>query len=216
MTDATQTTNLPDTPTIIGGREVQNPWQSEMSPKSGGPVSRGFGRTLLNLMGWKVEGQLPNVPKCIFIGAPHTSNWDLIIALAAMQQVGLRCSWMMKKEAFFWPLGGLWKRLGGIPIDRSSKNDVTTQMADWFKANDNVWLGITPEGTRSKVERLKKGYLRMAYAAGVPVFVIGLDGVGKRVVLDRLWPLTFDTEIDNRKIKAYYDKTYTGIRPENG
>jgi len=195
--------------------ELANPHQSELCPKTGNKFTRWLGGAVLKMIGWKVTGQLPNVPKCIFIGVPHTSNWDLIIALGAMQRVGLKCSWMMKKEAFFWPLGGLFEKLGGIPIDRSSKNDVTTQMANWFKAHDNVWLGMTPEGTRSKVKKYKKGYLRMAYAANVPIFVIGLNAPTKEVVLDRLWDLTFDTEVDNRKIKAYYDKTYIGINPEN-
>lgn len=155
-------------------------------------------------------------PKVVFIGVPHTSNWDMIIAVSSMQAVGLKASWMMKKEAFFWPLGGLFKKLGGVPIDRKSKSDLTTQMADWFESNDKAYLGITPEGTRAKVEKLKKGYLRIAYAAKVPVFLVAIDAEKKEVVLDKTWPLTFDTEVDNRKIKAYYDKTYKGIRPELG
>ncbi len=195
---------------------LANAHLSELCPKTGNNFTRWLGKSVLDIMGWKVTGQLPNVSKCIFIGAPHTSNWDLIIALAAMQRVGLKCSWMMKQEAFFWPLGGLWKKLGGIPINRSRKTDVTTQIANWFAENDNVWLGLTPEGTRSKVDHFKKGYLRMAYAANVPIFIIGIDGNKKEVILDTLFDLTFDTDIDNRKIKTYYDKKFVGIKAENG
>jgi len=133
-----------------------------------------------------------------------------------MQAIGMRASWMMKKEAFFWPLGGLFKKLGGVPIDRKASQDVTGQMTDWFGSSEKAWLGITPEGTRSKVDTLKKGYLRIAYAAKVPVFLIGIDGPGKTVVVDRLWPLTGDIEVDNRDIKAYYDANYKGIRPHLG
>ena len=123
---------------------------------------------------------------------------------------------MMKKEAFFWPLGGLWKSMGGVPIDRSSKNDITSQMTQWYHDNEIAWLGLTPEGTRSKVDKFKKGYLRIAYAASVPVFIVAINGPTKEVILDKIWDLSFDTETDNRKIKAYYDKTYTGIKAENG
>jgi len=119
---------------------------------------------------------------------------------------------MMKKQAFFWPLGGLFKRLGGVPIDRSSQNDVTTQIAAWFQSQDKAYLGITPEGTRSKVETFKRGYLRIAYAANVPVFLVGVDAVNKHVVLDKVWALTGDIDIDNHAIKAYYDANYQGIR----
>ena len=185
-------------------------------PQSGNRVTRWLGLTTLKLMRWKIIGRFAPEPKAVFIGLPHTSNWDFIIFLSAMQAVGLKASWMMKKEAFFWPLGGLFKKLGGVPIDRKSSKGVTGQMADWFTANDQAYLGLTPEGTRSKVETLKKGYLRIAYAAKVPVFLIGIDGINKNVVVDRLWPLTGDIEVDNRDIKAYYDANYTGILPHLG
>lgn len=189
---------------------------NEFTPRMGNRLTRWIGSSILRMMGWKVTGTFPREKKLLFIGAPHTSNWDLIIALAGMMSVGLKCSWMMKKEAFFWPFGGLWKSLGGVPINRSSKNDITTQMTQWFKENELAWLGLTPEGTRSKVDKFKKGYLRMAYAAGVPIFVVGLNGTTKEIILDKVWDLTFDTDTDNRNIKAYYDKTFKGVKPENG
>ena len=121
---------------------------------------------------------------------------------------------MMKKQAFFWPVGGLWKALGGIPIDRGADIDVVGQVADFFAAHDTVWLGLTPEGTRSKVEHYKTGYLRMAKAAGVPLFIVGVDGKTKRVVLDRLWEPSEDIETENAAIKAYIETSFSGIRPE--
>ena len=196
--------------------EYNNPIVSEFTPRMGNAVTRKIGDIILKLIGWKIVGTLPREKKIIIIGAPHTSNWDLIIAMGSVLSVGLKFSWMMKKEAFFWPLGGLWKKLGGIPIDRKSKNDIIGQTTDWFNANETAWLGLTPEGTRSKVDKYKRGYLRMAYAAGVPIFIVALDAENKHVVLDKIFPLTFDTEVDNRKIKAYYDKNYKGIRPELG
>lgn len=196
--------------------KFDNPHVNENVPRMGNAVSRGIAEGVLKLMGWKVTGAFPKEKKLIYIGAPHTSNWDLIIALAAMQAVGLRCSWMMKKQAFFWPLGGLFKKLGGVPIDRGAKTNITTQMADWFNSQDKAYLGITPEGTRSKVDTFKKGYMRIAQAAGVPIFLVAIDTEKKEVVLDRIWPLTGDMDIDNRDIKAYYDANYKGIRPELG
>ena len=193
-----------------------NPFVNENVPRMGNAFTRWLAEQVLKVMGWKLSGALPQEKKLIYIGAPHTSNWDLILALAAMQAIGLRCSWMMKKQAFFWPLGGFFKKIGGVPIDRSSKNDITTQMAEWFESQDKAYLGITPEGTRSKVNSFKKGYLRIAYAAKVPVFLVAIDTEKKEVVLDRLWPLTGDIEVDNRDIKAYYDQNFKGIRPELG
>lgn len=194
--------------------KYDNPYVTEFTPRLGNAFTRWFGSLALKLSGWTLVGQLPKEKKVVVIGAPHTSNWDFFIIMAAVLGVGLHFSWMMKKEGFFFPFKRLLKWMGGVPIDRSIKSDVTTQMADWFKEQDNVWLGLTPEGTRRKVKNFKKGYLRIAYAAQVPVFVVGLNAAKKQIVLDKLWPLTYDTEYDNRKIKEYFDQNFQGINPE--
>lgn len=189
---------------------------NENVPSMGNGLTRWFGHTILKIMGWKITGQFPLEKKLVFIGAPHTSNWDLIIALAAMLATGIRMSWMMKKQAFFWPLGGFFKKMGGIPIDRSSKNNVIEQTTNWFNSQEKAYLGLTPEGTRSKVNEYKTGYLRIASAAKVPVFIVAIDAIKNEIVLDKLWPLTGNIDDDNRAIKDYYDQNYKGIRPELG
>ena len=184
------------------------------TPRMGNAVTRTIGAFILFVLGWKVKGQLADEPKAVLIGAPHTSNLDFFLAMGAMLSVGLKFSWMMKKEAFFFPFKGLLKALGGVPIDRSSSKDTVTQMAEWFEAQDIAWLGLTPEGTRRKVDKFKRGYLRIAYAAKVPVFLVVVDGRSKEVLLDKVWALTGDIERDNASIKAYYDENYVGVKPE--
>ena len=194
--------------------KYNNPHVTRNTPRMGNALSRGIGAFILFVLGWKIKGQLADEKKAVLIGAPHTSNLDFFLAMGSMLSVGLRFSWMMKKEAFFFPFKGLLLKLGGVPIDRASRQDITKQMADWFGTQDIAWLGLTPEGTRSKVDSFKRGYLRIAYAAKVPVFLVAVDGKNKEVVLDRLWPLTGDIERDNSDIKAYYDKTFVGVNPE--
>lgn len=190
---------------------------TESTPRMGNGFTRWMGSLVLKMIGWEIVGQLPDEKKLIIVGMPHTSNWDFIMAMASIQSIGLKVSYMMKKEAFFWPLGGFFKWMGGIPIDRASKNDITSQMVEYFEKNDNVWLGITPEGTRSKVNRYKKGYLRIAKAANVPIAVIGIDGQNKKVMLpDGIWEFTAeDNDAENALIKAYIDNNFVGINPEN-
>ncbi len=178
----------------------------------GNALTRWIGDMILKSMGWTIHGELPNLKKAIIIGGPHTSNWDLFLAMGSMLSVGLKFSWMMKKEAFFWPLGRLWKALGGIPIDRGADVDVIGQLKAAFEAEDKVWLGITPEGTRSKVERYKTGYLRIAKGVGVPLFVVGIDSVNKRVILDKLWNPVRDIATENAAIQDYIESNYVGIR----
>ncbi len=183
-------------------------------PRMGNALTRFIGDMILKAMGWKLIGALPDVKKAIIIGGPHTSNWDLFLAMGSMMSIGLKFSWMMKKEAFFWPLGGLWKALGGIPIERKAKTDVMRQVKNWFDDSDAVWLGLTPEGTRSKVDAYKTGYLRIAKAVDAPLFIVGIDSVNKQVVLDRLWYPKGDIAAENAAIKIYVDTHYKGIRDD--
>lgn len=184
-------------------------------PQRGNALTRAIGRALLGAVGWRMTGALPNEKKLIIVGGPHTSNWDFYLAMAAMLALGLRFSYMMKKEAFQNPLGGLFRWLGGVEIDRKAARDVTVQMNDWFHSQDKAWLGITPEGTRGKVDKFKKGYLRIAQATGAPLFVVGINSPSKEIVLDKIWPLTGDQDADNDAIQAYMLSRFVGVRPEN-
>ena len=174
-----------------------------------------IGDVILKSMGWSIHGKLPNLKKVIVIGGPHTSNWDLFLVFGTMLSVGLKFSWMMKKEAFFWPLGSLWKALGGMPVDRKANIDMVEQVKNFIAAKDKVWLGITPDGTRAKVDRYKTGYLRIAKGVGVPLFIVGIDSANKRVILDKVWEPTGDIETENTAIKDYIESNYAGINPKN-
>ena len=193
--------------------KYDNPHMSEHSPRMGNALSRGLGSMGLKLTGWKLVGQMPDVPKFVIIGVPHTSNWDAISASLAMLASGFRYTFLIKKEWFFWPMGPLFRALGGYPVDRGKGINVVDQLVELFENEDKVCVGFPPEGTRSKVERYKTGYLRAAYAAKVPVFICAFDGPKKEVVLDRLFPLTGDLKADNDAIKSYVDETWVGVHP---
>jgi len=194
---------------------MASPEMPTNAPSFGGPISRFFGRVMLRMVGMKLGGTIPDVPKAILLGAPHTSNWDLLLAMGMRYALGLKYSWMMKKEAFFFPFGGMFKRMGGIPIDRKAAKDVVGQMGDWFDANEKAWIGITPEGTRSKVGVYKKGYLRIAYATGVPVFVVGVNSETRTLVFDEMMNLTGEIDADNDRVRDFIRSKYTGLKPEH-
>ncbi len=194
--------------------KFDNPHMSEHSPRMGNAFTRAFGSLGLKLTGWKLVGQMPDVPKFVIIGAPHTSNWDAISASLAMLASGFKYTFLIKKEWFFWPMGPLFRALGGYPVDRGKGADVVGQVVKLFESEDKVCVGFPPEGTRSKVERYKTGYLRAAYAANVPVFICAFDGPNKRVVLDKLFPLTGELKKDNAALKKYIDDTWVGVHPE--
>ena len=197
-------------------RRAAEPLLTGSHPRQGNALTRLVGKAILGLMGWRVVGDWPAADKLVVVGAPHTSNWDLPLALGMLLSQNLRLSWMMKAEAFIWPLSGLFKALGGIPVNRSAAGDVVEQMTAQFAARDKLYLGITPTGTRSSKAGYRKGYLRIAQAAGVPVFIAGVDARTKTLTLDRVWPLTGDIEADNDAIRDYVRANYQGINPERG
>ena len=195
--------------------KFDNPHMSPDSPRMGNALSRGIGSFLLKLTGWKLTGRMPDQKKFIILGVPHTSNWDAIAASLAMLASGFKYTFPIKKEWFFWPMGPLLRAIGGYPVHRGKgAKNVVEQLTDYINETDKVCVGFPPEGTRSLVEKYKTGFLRVAYAADVPVFICAFDGPNKHVTLDRLFPLTGDLETDRKAIKDYVDATWVGVHPE--
>jgi len=193
------------------------------APRIGNKFTRFIGRVLLWIVGYKVEGTFANEPKMILIASPHTSNWDLIVALGTILSLGVRINFMMKKEAFFFPLAGLFKVLGGIPLDRSSPKRIVVQTLKQFRDNDKFWLAILPEGTRKPVDSWKAGFIRIARTANVPIFIMGIDSRTKTLHLDKLvQPVknsdksTSGSAINQaEELRIYSKQKYYGINPKN-
>ncbi len=169
---------------------------------------------LTKILGWKVINTFPNVPKCVILVAPHTSNWDFIIGKLAYSSLGRTANFLIKKEWFVFPFNLFFKSIGGIPVERNKNTNLTTALAAEFSKHDKLHLAITPEGTRKPVKEWKKGFYFIATKANVPLLLIGLD-YGKKVasILD-IFYTTGDYRTDIVKIKSYY-KDIKGKHPEN-
>jgi len=184
------------------------------APQYSSKLLRWFGRQLLRLVGWRISGEIANERKVVFAAAPHTSNWDFMVAMMAIVALGVKVSYLMKKEAFFWPFKGLFMALGGIPTDRSAAQDIVSQICGWYEKEEKLWVIITPEGTRSRVEKWKTGFLRVAYEAKIPVALVAWDYPTKTIAIEKLWYPTGDHEKDAEEIRAYLLSKYTGKHPE--
>jgi 1-acyl-sn-glycerol-3-phosphate acyltransferase len=166
----------------------------------------------LALFGWQIVGFVPNLPKFVTIGAPHTSNWDFPVGMAVFIALGLRISWMGKDSFVNGPGKRIWQWMGGVPINRKSAHGVVDQMVDVFNNRDKFVLGITPEGTRSKVNEWKTGFYHIAQGAGVPIFPIEVDYGTKRVRLHPVFEPTGTLEADLKVLKGLYTNAL-GKRP---
>jgi 1-acyl-sn-glycerol-3-phosphate acyltransferase len=171
-------------------------------PRTHGPWTAAFGRFALTLAGWRIEGAFPDCRKMVLIVAPHTSNWDFLVGLMAKFALRLACRFIAKQSLFWWPLGAFLQRMGGLPVDRSAAGDVVGDAARAFGERDRLVLVITPEGTRSRVERWKSGFHRIARAAGVPVVLAVFDYSRKVVRLGPAFPATEDYDADLAKMQA--------------
>lgn len=157
-------------------------------PRGGNFLSRFVGRALLSVMGWRLEGEVPDRPKLIVAVAPHTSNIDFVLTVAVIWGLGLRASFLAKHTLFWFPLGSFMRVMGGIAVDRRSPQGLVQQMASEFDRRSKLVLGITPQGTRSKDGQLKPGFALIAQAANVPVLPAIIDLNAKVVRFEPLMP----------------------------
>ncbi len=175
--------------------------------------SRGVGRALLRLLGWRLEGSFPEAPKVMVALGPHTSNWDFVVAMAAILASGIQASYLMKKEAFVWPFSRLYVWLGGVPLNRKSATNTVEQLVSAFNRHDKLWVAIAPEGTRQKVGYWKTGFLRVAHQAQVPVLTVAWDYERKALVLDKLWHASEHYEQDAQTIREHVRSNFKGRHP---
>lgn len=126
----------------------------------------------------------------------------------------MKSNFLMKKEWFFWPLGPLFRRLGGIPVYRQKHTSMTDAMAETARKAQVFHLCITPEGTRSRVEEWKKGFYFIALKAELPILLYAVDYERKLIKCTKTIIPNGDLEGQMREIKLYY-KDFRGKKPEN-
>lgn len=133
-------------------------------------LKRNIATWIWRTWGWSVEGPLPyDVPKCVVVVYPHTSNWDFPVGLLFREVYQVKIDFVAKHTLFKGPLGMLMRALGGKPVVRVGNTKFVDAVAAVFRQNPVFRLCVTPEGTRSHVTELRTGYHHMARAAGVPI-----------------------------------------------
>jgi 1-acyl-sn-glycerol-3-phosphate acyltransferase len=177
---------------------------TDQLPRRGSRFSRALAGFFLRLFGWQIAGSLPNLPKMVIIGAPHTSNWDFPLAMATIFYLGVHINWMAKKEFFVAPFAALWRWMGGIPVDRKGAGGVVAQTVEAVQQRARIVLAIAPEGTRSKVARWRTGFYHIAHGANVPIVPVSLDYGRKTLTISEPFTTTGDLEADLLLLQAHY------------
>lgn len=171
---------------------------------------------ILKIAKWSVEITAPKHEKCIICVAPHTSNWDFILGLAAYKSLGRKANFLMKEFWFFFPLKYILKALGGIPVPAKKKSkSVTQEVVSLFKKKEYVNLAVTPEGTRSLRKNWRTGFLYIAYETKVPIQLGIIDYRNRRIIIKDEFTPTGDIQIDMEYVKKYYSNyTHAAKYPE--
>lgn len=177
------------------------------APRSGNVLSRRLARWALRLAGWRVVGAVPRQPKLVLVGAPHTTNFDFLITKLAAASLGVRISWVGKKSLFPGPLAPLVRRLGGIPVERSSSEGFVDAMVAEFRRRDRFYLALMPAGSRATPDRWRSGFYYIARGAGVPVLPVVFDWAGRTLRLEPVLRLDRgdDYESELARVQAVFD-----------
>ncbi|MDE6716736.1 MAG: 1-acyl-sn-glycerol-3-phosphate acyltransferase [Muribaculaceae bacterium] len=166
----------------------------------------------LKLSGWKVEITAPKRDKCIICVAPHTSNWDFILGLCAYRSLGRKANFLMKEFWFFFPLGFFIRALGGIPVKKQKGSNLTESIIEKFRIDSYINLAVTPEGTRSRTEIWRTGFLYISYGADVPVQLGVIDYAHKEIRINEEFKPTGNIEKDMTIVKDFYSSYHTAAK----
>jgi len=166
---------------------------------------RELARFVLRLSGWKVLGGYDDSLKnCVIVLAPHTSQWDFVWGMLARAVLGVRAKYLIK-DSFFKPgIGWFFRWTGGIPVDRSQRNELTQRLKSMLNQGEELKIVFTPEGTRKAVPQWKRGFYWVALDTGLPIVMHSLDYGKKEVRQSEPFMPTGDWEKDKLHFEAFY------------
>ena len=171
---------------------------------------------LFRLTGWKVTGSVPTtLHQYVMIVAPHTSNWDFFVGMAARSILKVNTKYVAKKELFRFPFGWIFRKLGGYPVDRSKNTNFVDAVVELLEKNPDFAICFTPEGTRSYVPKWKTGFYYIALKRKIPIIMVGFNYAKKEVAVETPFMPTGDVEKDMEYMLNYYRKI-PGKFPEKG
>ena len=173
-----------------------------------------IGRLYYWLSGWTMKGGMPDVAKSVIVVAPHTSNWDFFVFMMGSFVLQIRGQWLGKHTLFVGPVGWIFRKLGGIPIERSANHDFVSQAVKAVEDSTAITLVIAAEGTRKKSDHWKSGFYYVALGAKVPIILAYADYKRKAAGIGPAIYPTGDVEADLAKIRDFY-ATITPLYPED-
>lgn len=170
---------------------------------------------LLKLSGWKVTGSFDeSLRNCIIVVAPHTSQWDFVFGMLARTVYGVRAKYLIKNSFFKPGIAWFFHLTGGIPVDRTQKNELTDRLKAMLSRGEELKIAFTPEGTRKRVDRWRTGFYYTAIDTGLPIVPHFIDYSKKEVGQFPAFYPCGDWEKDKKHLEELYANV-TAANPEN-
>jgi len=169
-------------------------------------MMRQFLTYIFKSFGWSFKGSFePRPKKFIIIVAPHTSNWDfpLGIMVRSIAKIG-NTKFLGKSQLFRFPYGFIFRALGGYPVERTKDNNLVDAVVDIFNSKDEFSISLAPEGTRSRVKRVKTGFYHIAKKANVPIYLVGFDFKVRKIIIEKPFYPTEDIIKDFKYIIEFF------------
>jgi len=160
---------------------------------------------LINVLGWTIEGDFPDLKKSVIIFAPHTSYWDGLYGKLYFMQSDISYKFLSKKEFFKFPIKYFFKAFGSIPVYKS--NRYVNKIVEYFDNSEELHIVLSPEGQRRKTTHWKKGFFYMACRANVPIVVGYLDYKNKQVGIKGIIEDTTDVNETMKLVADMYQNT---------
>jgi 1-acyl-sn-glycerol-3-phosphate acyltransferase len=167
---------------------------------------------VLALVGWRTEVVWPPGPKCVLVVYPHTSNWDFVVGYLAKLAVGLPAHFIGKDALFRWPLGILFRAMGGFPVNRRESTGLVGALKREMDGRSWMWLAVAPEGTRKFTDHWRSGFYHLALAAKIPIGLVYLDYRRRVLGISTYLTPSGDEEADLEAIRRAYAGV-EGCRP---
>ncbi len=171
---------------------------------------RKIARFGINISGWTIKGRVPDEERIVIIAAPHTSNWDFVLAMLAIFGLNIKLRWLGKHSIFKPGFKNFFKWLGGIPVYRDNPSNLIDNVVKIVKREKSIVIAMTPEGTRKKVKRWKTGFLRIAKQTHSKILLISIDAPTKSIEIGKIFNPTGNSEDDLAFIQKYYS-SFRGI-----
>ena len=171
---------------------------------------RKIARFGINISGWTIKGMVPDEERIVIIAAPHTSNWDFVLAMLAIFGLNIKLRWLGKHSIFKPGFKNFFKWLGGIPVYRDNPSNLIDNVVKIVKKEKSIVIAMTPEGTRKKVKRWKTGFLRIAKQTHSKILLISIDAPTKSIEIGKIFNPTGNSEDDLAFIQKYYS-SFRGI-----